>query len=166
MPFHNRGTSSRTLWDHVLLIGTFNSNLNNVVWSLVHEMRISLIFPLVMFLLVRSSFFQSIGLAIGLSASSVMFVFLAKPSFWGTEWYATVHYTAIFIIGAVVAKHREYLQGKLLRVSLGWKIGCLLLGIGLYLYIHPSFVLSVKKLKCIPYSEHWNNTKVLNRSPL
>lgn len=42
--------SARLLLGHFFLIGNFNVNaFNNVIWSLVHEMRISILFPLMMY---------------------------------------------------------------------------------------------------------------------
>lgn len=129
--------------DHLLLIGTFASNLNNVVWSLVHEMRVSLVFPLIMFLLVRMNAAQGIGFGVALSAGSVLYAFLSGADFTGTEWHATVHYTALFIVGALLAKYRKPLKAKIRSLGPKRTLALSLIGLLLYVYAHPSFVINM-----------------------
>lgn len=128
--------------DHILLIGTFTSNLNNVVWSLVHEMRISLVFPFIIFFLNRFDSKKGIFLGVVLSAATVTYNFIIGRSFWGTEWYVTANYTGMFIIGALLAKNREKIKNKLLTLSLRGNYLLFIIGIILYLYAHPSFMLN------------------------
>ncbi len=132
-----------TAIDHLLLVGTFTSNLNNVVWSLVHEMRISIVFPLIMALIVRLNYKKSIILGIGLSVISVIFSFLSGAQFLGTEIYVTLHYCMIFIIGALIAKYRENLIKRTSDLNIKSKIMLFLIGTILYLYAHPSFLLNI-----------------------
>jgi peptidoglycan/LPS O-acetylase OafA/YrhL len=129
--------------DHLVLVGTFNSNLNNVVWSLVHEMRISLVFPLLIYALVKVSLKSGIGLSVIFSAISVIYVLFSGRNFVGTEFYATVHYTAMFMIGALLAKNREKLIHQVTKLTLKFKTGVFLMGFILYLYAHPSFILNI-----------------------
>jgi peptidoglycan/LPS O-acetylase OafA/YrhL len=132
----------RSLKDHILLIGTFMSNLNNVVWSLVHEMRISIVFPFLMFLLVRMNWKKGIGLAIMISMVSVIYSYVTNARFLGTEFYATVHYTAMFVMGALLAKYRNEISKKVLGLSKKRRLSLFIVGLFLYLYSHPSLVLS------------------------
>lgn len=134
---------ANSIIDHLLLVGTFNSNLNNVVWSLVHEMRISLVFPFIMFILVRMGLKKSIGLGIVLSSFSVVYSFVTKAPFFGTELYSTIHYSSIFIIGALIAKYREGINKSALNLNIKGKIILFLVGMTLYLYAHPSFLLDM-----------------------
>ncbi|WP_186446162.1 acyltransferase family protein [Paenibacillus cremeus] len=131
-----------SLKDHLLLIGTFTSNLDNVVWSLVHEMRISFAFPFIMFLLVRMSWKKGIGLGITLSVLSVVYSYVTKADFIGTELYASLHYTAMFVIGALIAKYRNEISNKILHLHKKLRISLFFIGLILYLYVHPSFVLN------------------------
>ncbi|WP_424768356.1 acyltransferase family protein [Paenibacillus sp. sgz302251] len=132
-----------SLINHLLLIKTFTSNLNNVVWSLVHEMRISLIFPFIMFLLVRMNLKQTIGMGVLLSVLSLIYATVTNAPFIGTELYATVHYTSIFILGALLAKYRYSITSKLLNIQTKFKICLLSFGFIFYLYAHPSFILNI-----------------------
>jgi peptidoglycan/LPS O-acetylase OafA/YrhL len=135
--------SSNSIKDHLLLVGTFTSNINNVVWSLVHEMRISLIFPLIMFLLIKLNFKKGIGLTILLPCISVIVSFTSDKPFLGTELYYTIHCTSLFIVGALLAKYRVNAINKLSTLGMKSKIALFLIGIILYLYAHPSFVLNI-----------------------
>jgi peptidoglycan/LPS O-acetylase OafA/YrhL len=129
--------------DHLLLVGTFTSNINNVVWSLVHEMRISLVFPIIMFLLIKLDFKKGFGLAIVLSSISIIISFTSKNPFLGTELYYTIHCTSLFIVGALLAKYRVNIIEKFSVLTKKSKLILFLLGIILYLYAHPSFVLNI-----------------------
>lgn len=138
----SRGIDMNVIKNHLLLIVTFTSNLDNVIWSLIHEMRISLIFPIVMFLLVKFNLKKGIGLAILLTCISIIFS-LSDKVFTGTEVYYTIHCTALFIIGALLAKHRTNLISKFSNLTIKNKISLFVIGIILYLYAHPSFVLNI-----------------------
>lgn len=46
--------SLKTALEHLFLIGNIHSNVyNNAIWSLIHEMRISLVFPLLFLFVLR-----------------------------------------------------------------------------------------------------------------
>lgn len=129
--------------NHLLLVGDFSSNLNVVVWSLVHEMRISFIFPFLMFFLIKIDTVKGIGLAILCSIASVIFVFLTGSEYFGTELFVSVHYIALFIVGALLAKHRYYLINSYRTLTGNLKILIFFIGVILYVYAHPSFVLNI-----------------------
>ncbi|WP_168733823.1 acyltransferase family protein [Metabacillus sediminilitoris] len=135
--------NANAIIDHLLLLGTFTSNLNNVVWSLVHEMRISLMFPFIMFLLIKLNMKQGIGLAFTLSVMSILFSLTADNPFLGTELYYSVHLTSLFIVGALLAKFRYDIINYLLNLKFKSKMFIFILGLILYLYAHPSFVLNI-----------------------
>lgn len=129
--------------NHLLLIGTFSSNLNNIVWSLVHEMRISLVFPFIMFLLVRVNWKIGIAFGIMLSGAAVVYSSVTNVSFAGTELYSTIHYCAMFVFGALLAKYRDEIRKKIVTLSSRNKIMLFFIGIILYVYAHPSFIVNI-----------------------
>lgn len=94
---------------HLFFIGDYNSSeYNTAFWSLVFEMRISLIFPFVCMLLARLSTTAGVALALGCSAltyilSLVLPAGAASPS----RLFETPHYLAFFILGALLARHIE-----------------------------------------------------------
>lgn len=99
------------LANHVLMIRPFqNCEFNPVLWSLVHEMRISIFFPIIIWALIRHE-----KLCVLLP---VLFTFVYWLSitlkFRGTlsfehDYFATLHYTGFFMVGGMLAKHRERL---------------------------------------------------------
>ncbi|WP_171681366.1 acyltransferase family protein [Paenibacillus planticolens] len=129
--------------DHLFMLGTFMSNLNPVIWSLVHEMRISIIFPLVMFLVVKTNWKTGIGLGLVASVLSIVISHVFKTSNTGIEYVATLNYTAMFIIGALLAKYRSQISLKFSSLSKRIKILTLAVGLFTYLLVHPSYVLSI-----------------------
>lgn len=135
--------SSSTIVEHFFLLGTFSSSINPVVWSLVHELRISLVFPIVMFSMTRMNFNSSIVFALLLSGASTLYVTLLPVTYLGTEVYATIHYSAIFILGALIAKFRDEISKIFKKLSIKFKVIIFTIGILLFVYAHPSFVLNI-----------------------
>lgn len=136
---------------HLLLIDSFMSNINNVVWSLVHEMRISIVFPIIMVILLRLNWKQSIFFCFALSVASVIYVGNTKAHFFGTEFYSTFHYSSLFIFGALLAKYRNNIIEWLQNLDLKLKGLLFILGIIMFLYAHPSFVLNIVYPSINPY---------------
>lgn len=123
--------------EHVVFIGFFDSNnLDPVVWSLVHEMRISLIFPLVMLGVRFCNWPTSLAVAFLLTAFNWWMLHLKSLHTlqYQHDYFETVAYTALFILGAVLAKHRETLT-RFFR-ALSRPVKYLLLGAGLLAYTH------------------------------
>lgn len=105
----------RNLLGHTLLIGEFNtSTLNPVIWSLSHEMRISIIFPFLMYAVLKFDYKKTFAIALFFSIASYgLLSFL--PYKGAISIWMSPHYAAIFIIGALLAKHIDsivsYIRG-------------------------------------------------------
>jgi peptidoglycan/LPS O-acetylase OafA/YrhL len=127
---------------HVILIGSFsNEQLDPVIWSLVYEMRISLIFPFLMILLRRFNLKMSITLAFLCSIISfLVYLLLSKPN---NDFIQTMHYFSMFIIGALLAKYRKNLTSKVKGLSKRIKILWFVFGLFMYLYAKPAFALKL-----------------------
>jgi len=132
-----------SILDHLLLVKTFMSNLNNVIWSLVHEMRISIFFPVIMFILMRLNFVKGIIFAFLLSVLSVVYFSFTESHFIGTEVYVTIHYSAIFIIGALLARYKDNILNRISTFNRRSKLALFLTSVCLYLYAHPSFIINI-----------------------
>jgi peptidoglycan/LPS O-acetylase OafA/YrhL len=132
-----------TILVHLILVKTFMSNLNNVIWSLVHEMRISLFFPLIMYVLMRINLVKGILFAFLLSVLSMIYFWKTSSSFTGTEIYVSIHYSAIFIVGALLARYKDNISQMISSIEIKSKLVLFFTGICLYLYAHPSFILSI-----------------------
>ncbi|MCX7920932.1 MAG: acyltransferase [Clostridia bacterium] len=128
--------SGGILFDHAILIGDFkNGVFNPVLWSLVHEMRISILFPIIMLFIVRFSWRASIGLGILLTFIGVAGnAFLRKYTDYEVDYFYTLIYTFMFIIGALLAKHREYLIERYRAFSKPIKLVLLTLAVMAYTY--------------------------------
>lgn len=103
---------------HVLLIGKFNSAVyNTAFWSLIHEMRISIVFPLIAILIKRKRWTTALLIAGILSLIGQ------------SHHLITVHYAAFFIIGGILAKHRTELVGYFsgLTQRSKWLVVCIAL---------------------------------------
>ncbi|MBB3938028.1 Peptidoglycan/LPS O-acetylase OafA/YrhL, contains acyltransferase and SGNH-hydrolase domains [Aureimonas phyllosphaerae] len=83
-----------------------HSSLNNVMWSLVHEMRISLAFPLVMLVVLR-------GVPATLAAIAIVLLFteltapLVTPDTLLASLNATLYYSTYFAAGALLSVRRD-----------------------------------------------------------
>ncbi|PCE24109.1 hypothetical protein BWP39_30970 [Paraburkholderia acidicola] len=107
------------LW-HLLFVFPFEtSRLDPVLWSLVYEMRISLIFVPVVLLISRVPTWQVIGAAMLLSVAVCWHaIHTGHPVIQASvsaEWLPTLHYLLMFVAGAALARHRERLSNWLRR---------------------------------------------------
>jgi peptidoglycan/LPS O-acetylase OafA/YrhL len=127
---------------HFSLLADFNVALfNGAFWSLVHEMRISLIFPLIMLLVVKFDWKVNVGMAVLLSAISYLLISIFKPAsivmpsaLDATNILWTIHYVAMFIVGALLAKHRAKLVESVSRLNVVFKGLILIAGVFLYTF--------------------------------
>ncbi|KFM99023.1 acyltransferase [Bacillus clarus] len=139
--------------DHILFLREFNSDaFIMVIWSLVHEMRISIVFPLIIFLLLRVNWKVSIGIAMFLSVIGYLLMKNIPSEFnipVSTNYFITLHYSSMFIIGALLAKNREYLVSKIINS----KVKYILLPLGLLFFNYPRipFMLLSKLIGEIDY---------------
>lgn len=112
---------------HLTLIGDFRNWLfNPVIWSLVYEMRISIVFPLLVFFVVR---YDWKSVVFGAAALSLVAPFLGthEPS-------RTVEYIPMFALGALLARHRAWLITTYRRLTWSAKLALLLLATTSYTF--------------------------------
>lgn len=91
----------------LILIPSYSSNeYNPALWSLVHEMRISIIFPFMMILIKKFNWKNS--LILGLIASFLGFMGkqIGLPAIIG-DFFFTLQYLIMFVAGSLIAKHKE-----------------------------------------------------------
>lgn len=122
----------RDIIGHLFLIGNYNAkSINPVKWSLIHEMRISIIFPLIMFLVVKLKAKTVICLSILIVfiAQGIMFVF----GYTGESGIIyTFYFIPIFIIGALLDKHLEEITSYIKELRTSTKFILFIVGILLY----------------------------------
>lgn len=141
--------SSSILIDHILMVGSFkNCDFNPILWSLVHEMRISIYFPVIMWALKKRTEMYII-LPIAFTA---LYQFSISAKYRGMisidhDYFETIYYTSFFILGAYLAKHRLWLVNKVSDTNKNIKLLFLIAALLLYTnaFWLPHFVPSENK---------------------
>ncbi|QQE79285.1 acyltransferase [Alicyclobacillus sp. SO9] len=132
----------KIILQELFMLDQFNQNyVDPVVWSLVQEMRISLIFPLLILFLSRYRWKTVIvtGFAVSCIGIYVHLLFRSHVNVF-TNYPDTLHYIIIFIMGAVLAKHKDTLVAYLRRTpkTAKWSLGIT----ALLLYTYTQSLLS------------------------
>jgi peptidoglycan/LPS O-acetylase OafA/YrhL len=117
---------------HTLLVGSFNTNLFLMPsWTLVHEMRLSLVFPLLAAVVARG---QGRWLLLLMAAlSGVGIVLDAMFSSYG-NYFITLHYAAFFVAGATIARLRGHFAGTYSSLPRPQRVAFLSAALLLYVY--------------------------------
>ncbi len=143
--FHSLWSTPITLellLKHFLLIGVYNTDSYNfVVWSLVHELRISLIFPILMLIVIR--FDRNKVIVINFLFSIISYtVWKHSGIHEKTSIYATFYYIPMFIIGALLAKNYKELVSKINGLSRKKRL--ILFMATILLYTYPGIAEDIK----------------------
>jgi peptidoglycan/LPS O-acetylase OafA/YrhL len=120
---------------HLALIGDYDFNaFNPPIWSLIYEMRISLVFPVLAALVLKLKPVRSLVLALSVSAISLLLVntLVWHPLVCDCFW--TLHYASIFIIGIDLAAHREAISRIYIRRTRRSKLAIGAASAALYVY--------------------------------
>jgi peptidoglycan/LPS O-acetylase OafA/YrhL len=144
----------RAVADHILFVGQYNaSQFNTAFWSLVIEMRISIIFPLLCLLVLRIRPWISIAMVCAISI--VASYFEGKAGLNAMELNA--HYMGFFIIGILLAQYKaplvKWTSSFSLRVAVTWFAAALFL----YWYgkfaamLFAKYILKAADVKLIGY---------------
>jgi peptidoglycan/LPS O-acetylase OafA/YrhL len=120
--------SAKHIVQHATMIGFYGNHLfNPVLWSLVHEMRISLLFPIFFLLLRRWEHHPVRALGFFALFSVMAWGYDAyKPIKLGADSLDTLHYLGFFGIGALLFRYRPALITRYLLLT-GWQKILLLL---------------------------------------
>ncbi|MBT2657098.1 acyltransferase [Bacillus sp. ISL-18] len=138
--FNNSWTESikfNNIIGHIFMIGNFNVEaLNSVYWSLVQEMRISLIFPLLALIILRFNWKWTLILGLtlsGISGLNNIFKFETSQGF-NISYSFTLHYISLFLIGGLGAKNSDNLVGLYKKLSKSQKWILVIFSFVLYNY--------------------------------
>lgn len=137
--------SAQALGQHMWVLGQFNSDRYDfTIWSLVHEMRISLLFPALFGLVRRRAWWLVLtgAFALSVAMAALRLAVFREWTDWGqvltggglTAYSYTVHYILAFVVGALLARHRRMLQAWYRRHSRRARAGWMLTAGFLYLY--------------------------------
>jgi len=136
---------------HVAFIGYFNTlKLDNPIWSLVHEMRISLIFPFLVYFSLRHKWVVNITMAAVMALLAFIcshFIRQTLPML--NDFLSTIQYVFMFIIGITLAQHRDLLILKYRDLNVYIRIFLVISAVFFYTYsfqfygikiLHVSFI--------------------------
>jgi peptidoglycan/LPS O-acetylase OafA/YrhL len=128
-----------TLIGHLLMIGKFDVEaINPPIWTLVYEARLSLLFPIIYWLVAKADWrplaaMGAIWLAdIGYSAACDLRYLAEDPVLYSTM--RTAGLSSTFFIGAIVAKHRIEIAGWISTRRPRVILSLLLLSIVVFMY--------------------------------
>jgi peptidoglycan/LPS O-acetylase OafA/YrhL len=127
---------------HIGMIVPFDYTLyNGPIWSLIHEMRISLFFPLI-YWAVRTHAAAAVGfftvLSLSLAATHWHTVFAPKyPELVSVT--ATLHYTTLFVYGAAFAKQRALIVGTFAALPGRTALLAAVFFLLVYAYLQPDY---------------------------
>ena len=134
---------------HYILVGSFdNTQFDPVIWSLVQEMRISLIFPILVYIVKRFDW----KIVLGVSLVIYVYVGFDVASLF-TKYYSdsdlpsTARYLLIFVIGILLAKHRIDLISSFKKIPTFFRYGLILIALLLYVNVWITFGLGIQ----VPY---------------
>jgi peptidoglycan/LPS O-acetylase OafA/YrhL len=123
--------SEEMLVDHVLMLGVFDTRpIDFVVWSLVLELRVSLLFPAIYWAVERFRARDVLGfsLAVSLAAS----YYQSRTGGSSVSVVATLGCQAYFVVGAVMSRHVEELRRVYLGLPIAVKATAFAIAIVLY----------------------------------
>lgn len=145
--------SNLLILNHYLLLGNFdNMQFDPVIWSLVQEMRISLFFPLLVYLAKRYDWkiVLGIGLAlyglIGYGLNSIIVKYYPN-----NDVAITARYVLMFVIGILLAKHWDTLTKSFKKIPTFFQYGLFL--IALLFYVNTWLTFGVQTPYKIPVNE-------------
>lgn len=113
--FLGTSPSAAMLGQHLLMIGQFDTKpIDFVIWSLVLEMRISLIFPLIFWAVESNRPILTLIVSLGVGAVSILAQHHLGSS--STSLMATFGAQTYFVIGALISKYQSQIRHQYNRV--------------------------------------------------
>lgn len=117
-------------WDHpvtlkafisyVFMLGYDMTNVNGVIWSLVYEMRISIFFPIIVYMVKKLDLVKSLICGVGISLIFYIFFKNLSNQYQGAltpvfinSLGSTFYYSMFFVFGAALAKYTENIKSFL-----------------------------------------------------
>jgi peptidoglycan/LPS O-acetylase OafA/YrhL len=127
------GVNLGTVVQHVIFIGNYNfSAFNGAFWTLVFEMRISLVFPFLCLLVLRLGWIPSLILAFGSIGLAKGLAMVGVP----LQTTYTFRVVAIFIAGILLAEVLSKHRKSLVKIRPVVRHGIFVISVGLYIFAH------------------------------
>jgi peptidoglycan/LPS O-acetylase OafA/YrhL len=122
------------VWQHVMFLRVFNTDrFDPPIWSLVHEMRISLFFPFLCAIVLRFKNRWAFALALTITATSTVMDKLHGVEA-ATSVADTLHYIPMFILGIYLARERASIAACFSGLSRPARIALGVVGILLFTF--------------------------------
>lgn len=142
---HGHGKWAASFWSepirlslvlqHIAFIGVYDWNqFNFVIWSLIYEMRISILYPFLVILILRLKTRSALLLAGVLSFITALIVWHQPESSATFNLMMTVHYVGLFIVGILLAMHLKAISAWFRSLPSVVRYGMLILSFFLYNY--------------------------------
>ncbi|WDL95322.1 acyltransferase family protein [Alicyclobacillus sp. ALC3] len=114
----------KALWQDLLMIGQNNQMyLDPVTWSLTQEMRISILFPILMFIVLRFRWEKTLLIGFLLSCTGIVYHLIWQNSVdLYTNYFDTLHYIMMFMVGALIARNRSNLGRLFTHIATPTKV--------------------------------------------
>jgi peptidoglycan/LPS O-acetylase OafA/YrhL len=151
----NNPTSLIEFLKHIVLITNFDPELNPVLWSLIHEIRISIIFPSLVFLVIRHDWKNVLIFGFSLSVLGVLIEKILGISSVTTNYFISLHYVFMFLVGSLLAKKHHEITNSISRLKLYNKLILLLVGLISYTF---RWLFSSNELLHNKLSNEWATT--------
>jgi peptidoglycan/LPS O-acetylase OafA/YrhL len=139
--------TTRLVVQHILFLGNYDwSQFNTAFWSLVYEMRISLVFPFIAIAVLRFRTTWLLLCAVSLSLAFYPLAMLFSNVLHLCSHDAainsmlTLHYAAFFLIGSVLAKHLHAIHRRYTRLSSLQAAAIALVSLALYGFSNASSI--------------------------
>lgn len=125
--WHQPITPSLLIQHLIMILGVNSSATNTVVWSLVYEMDISLMFPLFMLIILK---LQSRWVLLG-----CLFLTIITHNFIGNTTIQNLSlYSSMFVCGALLARHQEKIRESFTKLNYVQRLLVLLVAFAFYMY--------------------------------
>lgn len=130
--------TTSSIVNHLIMIGDYkNFQYNPVIWSLIHELRISLIFPFLMIIVLKLTWKKSIFISLLITFFSFIAIKISEKYLgyvnYGSSIMDSFYYSSMFIIGAVLAKYLKELK-ECIKKHQKWKPFLFIMSLLCYTY--------------------------------
>jgi peptidoglycan/LPS O-acetylase OafA/YrhL len=145
----SRAPGIRDVLQHLFFVFGYDEMVSDgPTWSLLHEIRFSLVFPLVVLLVDRTRWYNAL---IGSLALSFAFAYLQKITHGIYNIFGTLMFTNEFVTGAILARHRTSVVEFFRRSRPTTKTTVLAAGILCYTYAWW-FLPGIKMFHRVPFN--------------
>jgi peptidoglycan/LPS O-acetylase OafA/YrhL len=125
----------RPVVHHLLFLGRYDTDVFDLpIWTLVYEMRISLVFPFLCAIALRLKPFQSLALAASISGAATVASALLHSDAADALLFTTAHYASLFVVGICLARQRQCIGEAFVLLSRRQKNALAVLSAVLYFY--------------------------------